>query len=197
MDLLWLVYMSHFDTHRLGGGSDMPEWRKQLNRVTRPDAGMTEEFETSAPPAWRSKRQQKRTIQGRFLGCLLGGAVGDALGAPVEFMKRTEILRRFGPKGITQYAPAYGGLGTITDDTQMTLFTAEGLIRGWVRGCFKGITTYSGVMATPICAGCKLKANALHATSTSARMSLVGCFSNAHCTAVAHRAIRAYRPCGR
>jgi len=29
----------------------------------------------------------------------------------------------------------------------MTLFTAEGLIRGWVRGCFKGITTYSGVTA--------------------------------------------------
>lgn len=109
------------------------------------DTGAAEEFEIPAPPAWRSKRQQKRTVQGRFLGCLLGGAVGDALGAPVEFMKRTEILRRFGPKGITQYAPAYGGLGTITDDTQMTLFTAEGLIRGWVRGCFKGITTYSGV----------------------------------------------------
>lgn len=62
-------------------------------------------------------------------------------------MKRTEILRKFGPKGITQYAPAYGGIGRITDDTQMTLFTAEGLIRTWVRGCMKGITTYSGVTA--------------------------------------------------
>lgn len=100
-----------------------------------------------AIPAWRSKRQQKSTTRGRFLGCMLGGAVGDALGAPVEFMERAEILRRFGPKGITHYAPAYGGVGTITDDTQMTLFTAEGLIRGWVRGCFKGITTYSGVTA--------------------------------------------------
>jgi ADP-ribosylglycohydrolase len=38
-------------------------------------------------------------------------------------------------------------LGTITDDTQLTLFTAEGLLRGWVRGCFKGITTYAGVTA--------------------------------------------------
>ncbi len=83
----------------------------------------------------------------RFLGCLLGGAVGDALGAPVEFMRRSEILRRFGPEGITQYAPAYGGIGTITDDTQMALFTAEGLIRGWVRGCFRGITSYTGVTA--------------------------------------------------
>jgi ADP-ribosylglycohydrolase len=35
----------------------------------------------------------------------------------------------------------------ITDDTQMTLFTAEGLIRGWVRGCFKGISSYSGMTA--------------------------------------------------
>jgi ADP-ribosylglycohydrolase/8-oxo-dGTP pyrophosphatase MutT (NUDIX family) len=86
-------------------------------------------------------------LRQRFLGCLLGGAVGDALGAPVEFMKRVEILRSFGPDGITAYAPAYGGVGMITDDTQMTLFTAEGLLRGWVRGCFKGITTYPGVVA--------------------------------------------------
>jgi ADP-ribosylglycohydrolase len=91
--------------------------------------------------------QRQHPTQERFLGCLLGGAVGDALGAPVEFMDRSTILRRFGSAGITRYAPAYGGIGTITDDTQMTLFTAEGLIRGWVRGCFKGITSYTGVTA--------------------------------------------------
>ena len=90
-------------------------------------------------PLWHSKRQQKRTVKERFIGCLLGGAVGDALGAPVEFMRRSEILSTFGPDGITEYAPAYGGLGTITDDTQMTLFTAEGLLRAHVRGCFRGI----------------------------------------------------------
>ena len=32
----------------------------------------------------------------RFRGCLLGGAVGDALGAPVEFMDLAEIRARFG-----------------------------------------------------------------------------------------------------
>ena len=69
----------------------------------------------------------------------MGGAVGDALGAPVEFMRRSEILSTFGPNGITEYAPAYGGLGTITDDTQMTLFTAEGLLRAHVRFCFRGM----------------------------------------------------------
>jgi len=87
------------------------------------------------------------SLRDRFLGCLLGGAVGDALGAPLEFMRRPDILHRFGPAGLTNYAPAYGGLGRITDDTQMTLFTAEGLIRAQVRLYLKGITTYSGVTA--------------------------------------------------
>jgi len=104
-------------------------------------------MQTSRNRPWTLKRQQRRTVHNRFLGCLLGGAVGDAMGAPVEFMRRSEILRRFGPKGLTAYAPAYGGLGVITDDTQMTLFTAEGLLRARVRDCLKGITTYSGVTA--------------------------------------------------
>jgi ADP-ribosyl-[dinitrogen reductase] hydrolase len=75
----------------------------------------------------------------RGRGLLLGGAVGDALGAPVEFLRRTEILDRFGPEGITQFSPAYGRLGAITDDTQMTLFTLEGLIRAAVRQHHRGI----------------------------------------------------------
>jgi ADP-ribosyl-[dinitrogen reductase] hydrolase len=54
----------------------------------------------------------------RFRGCLLGGAVGDALGAAVEFKSRAAILEIFGPDGITDYAPIYGGLCRITDDTQ-------------------------------------------------------------------------------
>jgi ADP-ribosylglycohydrolase len=66
----------------------------------------------------------------RFLGCVLAGAVGDALGAPVEFLSIDAIRGRFGQAGTTGYAVAYGARGTITDDTQMTLFTLEGLIRG-------------------------------------------------------------------
>lgn len=97
-------------------------------------------------PSSETHQQQEQVLE-RFQGCLLGGAVGDALGAPVEFMSRQEILDRFGLDGITRYARAFGGLGRITDDTQMTLFTAEGLLRGWVRGCQRGITTYAGVTA--------------------------------------------------
>lgn len=69
------------------------------------------------------------TAYSRIAGCLLGGAVGDALGAPVEFLSLAEIRARFGPNGISDLAPAYGRIGAITDDTQMTLFTAEGLLR--------------------------------------------------------------------
>ncbi|MET8387686.1 ADP-ribosylglycohydrolase family protein [Streptosporangium canum] len=67
----------------------------------------------------------------RVRGCLLGGALGDALGAPVEFDSLGEIRRQYGPAGLTEPAPdRRGRVGLITDDTQMTLFTVEGLIRG-------------------------------------------------------------------
>lgn len=75
----------------------------------------------------------------RFRGCLLGGAVGDALGAPVEFMSLREIRQRFGSSGIRDFVPAFGKLGAITDDTQMTLFTGEGLLRAYVRAQMKGL----------------------------------------------------------
>jgi ADP-ribosylglycohydrolase len=65
--------------------------------------------------------------------------VGDALGAPVEFMRRAEIAAQFGEQGIQNYVPAYGRLGAITDDTQMALFTAEGMLRAWTRLNERGI----------------------------------------------------------
>jgi ADP-ribosylglycohydrolase len=76
---------------------------------------------------------------GHFRGCLLGGAVGDALGAPVEFMSLEEIRRRFGERGVTGLEDGAWPAGSITDDTQLTLFTAEGLLRAQVRGALKGI----------------------------------------------------------
>lgn len=86
-------------------------------------------------------------LRDRITGSLLAGAAGDALGAPVEFMSMQKIISTFGPEGIRNFAPAYGGFGKITDDTQMTLFTAEGLIRGAVRAELKGICDRQGVVA--------------------------------------------------
>ncbi len=65
----------------------------------------------------------------RARGCFLGGALGDALGAPVEFWRLDRILAECGPDGVTTMLPAYGrDGGAITDDTQMTLFAIEGLL---------------------------------------------------------------------
>lgn len=78
-------------------------------------------------------------LASRFRGCLLGGAVGDALGAPVEFPSLTEIRARYGAEGIADLDRAYGRRGALTDDTQMTLFTAEGLLRALNRMHHRGI----------------------------------------------------------
>ncbi len=70
------------------------------------------------------------TQLGRYRGCLLGLAVGDALGAPVENLKIEQIKKKYGAAGITDFMEL-GGLrpGSYTDDTQMSLATAAGIIR--------------------------------------------------------------------
>src|SRR3954454_899662 len=65
----------------------------------------------------------------RYRGCLLAGAAGDAVGAAVEVDAIATIRHRFGVAGIVDPAEAYGRVGAVTDDTQMTLFTAEGVLQ--------------------------------------------------------------------
>jgi ADP-ribosylglycohydrolase len=67
---------------------------------------------------------QHSKILRKFEGCLLGGAMGDALGNNVEFQNLDAILKQYGSKGPRRLP----GSGHITDDTQMTLFSAEGMI---------------------------------------------------------------------
>ncbi|MEU1981299.1 ADP-ribosylglycohydrolase family protein [Nocardia sp. NPDC019395] len=71
------------------------------------------------------------TLVDKLRGTLVGGAVGDALGWPIEFRSLANIREGYGPAGITDFlpGPVPGGPADITDDTQMTLFTAEGLLR--------------------------------------------------------------------
>ena len=74
----------------------------------------------------------------KYRGCLIGGAVGDALGYPVEFMSASSIREKYGERGITGYE-LHDGVARISDDTQMTLFTATGILLGETRGCVRGI----------------------------------------------------------
>ena len=76
------------------------------------------------PPLPSDPREAKRS---RYLGCLLGGAVGDALGYPVEFLKESAIWAKYGPKGIQALSQA-GHPALISDDTQMTLFAANAIV---------------------------------------------------------------------
>ncbi|HEX7660535.1 MAG TPA: ADP-ribosylglycohydrolase family protein [Pseudonocardiaceae bacterium] len=66
----------------------------------------------------------------RVRGMLLGGAIGDALGNPIEFLSINGARKHFGPNGVTTLILNRDGFSEITDDTQMTLFTLEGMIRG-------------------------------------------------------------------
>ena len=69
--------------------------------------------------------EAKAVRSARVRGCLLGGAVWDALGNPVEFLSLGAIRLTYGERGVTGLvADAEGVVWRVTDDTQMTLFTA-------------------------------------------------------------------------
>ena len=74
----------------------------------------------------------------KYRGCLIGGAAGDALGYAIEFFEEKSIFQKFGERGITEYKLT-NGKALISDDTQMTLFTANGLLLGATRGQLRGI----------------------------------------------------------
>lgn len=71
------------------------------------------------------------TLRDRIRGSLIGGAIGDALGYPVEFMSRNSILSHYGKYGITRFELNQDRKALVSDDTQMTLFTANGLLNWW------------------------------------------------------------------
>lgn len=95
-------------------------------------------------------RTELETYRSRVRGSLLGGAIGDALGAPVESWSRRDIVERFGSKGVRQFvAQEVDGRpvrGRITDNTQLTLFAVEGIIRASVR-TDRGLGFTVGVVA--------------------------------------------------
>ena len=75
----------------------------------------------------------------KIRGCMIGGAVGDALGWPVEFKSEREIFNKYWPDGIKAYVLNSAGEAEITDDTQMALFTANGMLYGKTQNLLRQI----------------------------------------------------------
>jgi len=66
----------------------------------------------------------------KYNGCLLGLAIGDALGAPVESLSLSEIKIKYGEEGITDFDTWNKfRAGSYSEDTQMSLVTAIGCIK--------------------------------------------------------------------
>jgi ADP-ribosyl-[dinitrogen reductase] hydrolase len=66
-------------------------------------------------------------LQERIVGALVGLALGDALGAPVEWLDRQEIASRY-PAGVRDFIARGGTLGQVTDDTDMAFVTSESMV---------------------------------------------------------------------
>lgn len=68
-----------------------------------------------------------------YRGCLLGLAVGDAMGYSVDKKTWEEICRDYGPNGLLGYDLANGS-ADVTSYTQLAAFMCNGLMLGLTRG---------------------------------------------------------------
>lgn len=117
--------------------SEMPKSRYHVTPDTKGQEAFINQYVESI--IHRREETQER-IKDCIRGSLMGGAAGDALGYPVEFMNRSMILQRYGEHGITQFdIDKHTNKALVSDDTQMTLFTANGMLMGITRGCMRGI----------------------------------------------------------
>ena len=81
----------------------------------------------------------EQLVNDSIRGCLMAGAAGDALGYTVEFISRNAIIAKYGKQGIHRFELDSNGKALVSDDTQMTLFTANGILMGVTRGYMRGI----------------------------------------------------------
>lgn len=68
-----------------------------------------------------------KDIDNKIRGCIFGGAIGDALGYPIEFCSEREIVNKYNSADCLDLVLNNKGKAVFSDDTQMTLFTAAAL----------------------------------------------------------------------
>ena len=72
-----------------------------------------------------------------YRGCMLGLAVGDAMGYAVDRLSLDEIRENYGPNGLLGY-DLVNGFADVTSYTQLAAFTCNGLLFGLTRGQMQG-----------------------------------------------------------
>lgn len=76
-------------------------------------------------------------LRSAYRGCLLGLAVGDAMGYTVDARSMAEIREDYGPNGLLGY-DLVNGYADVTSYTQLAAFTCNGLLLGLTRGQMQG-----------------------------------------------------------
>ena len=131
------------------------------------------------------ERMQKTQVQlDRIRGCLIGGAAGDALGYPVEFFSEHTLWARCGDDGIQEYElDPVRDKALISDDTQMTLFTANGILCGETRMATRPQRRAppTAMSADPIRTGCLHSRHPSRSEAPPAASP--GCWRSRSCTA--------------
>ena len=116
--------------------SNMPKASHRKSPETQEQIDFVRQFVESCKQ--REEYMRLRT-KDRIRGSMMAGAAGDALGYTVEFMSRRSIIEQYGSKGITKFDLTSDGKALVSDDTQMTLFTACGMLMGVTRGYMRGV----------------------------------------------------------
>ena len=153
-DISYMDYVARISTNELATKVKLADLRhnSDLSRLDKVDEKAIARVEKYAkairllenihntPEYVAKKKADAEGYKDNIRGCLIGGAAGDALGYPVEFYGVTDIYGDYGLHGITEYElDRHSGKALISDDTQMTLFTANGLLFGNTRGHLRGI----------------------------------------------------------
>lgn len=117
----------------VAGGRSPSDALGEVRRARGPNAP-----ETGEQAEFVRRFERPWLLRSRVLGCVLGAAIGDALGHPTEFLSAEEIRRQYPPNGVTGYALYWerddARFAPYTDDTQMAEIVLRSLLHASAQG---------------------------------------------------------------